>query len=103
MNFEKHHLVIYFAVSILIFAVIYTYIDRTSDESHFRGIEDKDSFLDKLYFSTATQATIGAGDITPRSRTSRMLFIIQAVITIVIFAYVASYVARRWGTEPMFP
>lgn len=56
-----------------------------------------------IYFSLTTQATLGYGDIVPRSYTARLLAVAQAVggmffVTILIARLVSVYSSRR-GTE----
>ncbi len=46
----------------------------------------KFSLLDRLYFSTITQATIGFGDVVPASKRVRVLATLQALSTLLIVA-----------------
>ena len=55
------------------------------DSDHWNGIDedddatDLDKFFNRLYFSVVTFSTVGYGDITPRSRTARLLVTSQIV------------------------
>lgn len=54
------------------FAAIYYFFQ---DKNSWNG--GQKSFIDCLYFSLATQATVGFGDITPRSEGMRFLVAVQ--------------------------
>ncbi len=60
------------------------------DYSHFNGIKKKndikfwDAFLNRFYFILITFTTIGYGDITPKSKTSRIITIIIILIIMVV-------------------
>jgi hypothetical protein len=52
------------------------------------------------YFSLVTLATVGYGDILPRSETARMMAMIEAVVgqfyvAVVVAAFVGMFAARR--------
>ena len=57
------------------------YTEIAADKSY------KFSLLDRLYFSTITQTTIGFGDVVPASRRVRMLAMLQAFCTLLIVAH----------------
>jgi len=48
------------------------------------------SFLDRLYFSMTTQATIGYGDIIPTSVSEKTCSIVQGVFGYFYLAFLAS-------------
>jgi len=55
---------------------------------------------DMTYFSLVTLATVGYGDILPRSETARMLAMIEAVVgqfyvAVIVAAFVGMFAARR--------
>ena len=55
---------------------------------------------DMTYFSLVTLATVGYGDILPRSETARMMAMIEAVVgqfyvAVVVAAFVGMFAARR--------
>jgi uncharacterized membrane protein len=52
---------------------------------HFNGVEEK-IFFDYVYFSATVQATIGFGDITPRTRMAKFLVMIQQLVVVFITA-----------------
>jgi hypothetical protein len=57
-----------------------------------------------LYFTVVTLATIGYGDIAPRTDTARIVVMIQVVVNIVILGSafkLISGVARRRGPHPL--
>jgi hypothetical protein len=62
------------AVSFFFAAIYYFFQDKDS----FNGSGNK-TFLDCLYFSLNTQATIGYGDIVPKSEGMRFLVSLQIV------------------------
>jgi hypothetical protein len=56
--------------------------------------------IDMTYFSLVTLATVGYGDILPRSETARMMAMIEAVVgqfyvAVVVAAFVGMFAARR--------
>lgn len=60
---------------------------------------DQWGFLDFLYFSVITQATIGYGDIIPNSRSARMLVMTQVLLAVAlltaVLTYAAAFIQRR--------
>ena len=60
------------------FAIIYWVMThRSAQVKHFKGLDDKSSLLSYFYYSLAMQTTIGGGDITPITKSARILAIIQ--------------------------
>ena len=59
---------------------------------------------DMTYFSLVTLATVGYGDILPRSETARMMAMIEAVVgqfyvAVIVAAFVGMFAARRRATD----
>ncbi len=50
-------------------------------KDHFQFRNDKQNYIDYLYFSTITSSTLGYGDIVPFSDTAKIIAIIQIMIT----------------------
>ena len=70
-------------ISIFLFALIYNFLEKQEND-HFHGLNgnrdvssNSSSYLDCLYFSVTTSTTVGFGDITPISRTARIVVMIQ--------------------------
>ncbi len=72
-------------IIILIFSVFY-YLIGKKDNTHFtikneKGINKyKISYFDALYLSIVTQSTVGYGDITPNSKITKIISMIQMVL-----------------------
>lgn len=79
------------------FAVMYVFISSI-DASSF-SIGHPLGVIEAVYFSVITSATIGYGDITPRSDTARMMVVIQVGISllyvITLFSAFASHLRDR--------
>ena len=71
----------FYSLLIIVFGCLYRVIDRYSAVPQFvRGGEPYHvSFQDSLYFSLITLATVGYGDIVPRSAVMQVLVAIQVV------------------------
>lgn len=59
---------------IIIFAIIYYFLDKYSDDcfTYFGHVKEL-NLLDCLYFSSTTQVTIGYGDILPNSYLAKIV------------------------------
>ncbi|USB32514.1 potassium channel family protein [Paenibacillus sp. YPG26] len=81
---------------ILFFMVVYTSIYKTFGESAFKGDNIGDSLISQLisflYFSLATFATVGYGDIRPVDDTSRLVVIMEILFSFVTVAYALSMI-----------
>ena len=77
----KDRLLLYIVLS-FIFAFIYNLMDH--DE--FRGFHEDSYFLDHLYYSVTTQATIGFGDISPISKRAKVVSMLHALMVFILFA-----------------
>lgn len=70
-------------ISMLIVVIVFTCIFCLFDETHFNGIDEPETLIQKLenrlYFTTSTVSTAGYGDISPKSMECR------AVATLLMF------------------
>ena len=66
-------------IFILFFSVIYY---RLKNDNHFTGLDSSSSFLDCFYFSFTTMSTVGYGDISPNSATSKIIVMFQQLIVL---------------------
>ena len=62
----------------ILFAIIYRILAKNNN--HFKGLTADSPLLDFLYYSITTQTTVGYGDITPISRVSKILAMLQMSI-----------------------
>lgn len=76
--------------SILVFAAAYNGVARQSAE--FEGLRTR---VDALYFTVATVATVGYGDITARGQTARILVMGQITYSFVFLTAAATALSRR--------
>lgn len=58
------------------FAALYAHMHRI-DETHFQF---SDGLVDPLYFSLTTTATVGYGDMHPRSRSAKIVVMAQQIL-----------------------
>jgi voltage-gated potassium channel len=63
-------------IMVIIFSLIYYFID----DNNFNNMGP--TYLDNLYFSFITFASIGYGDITPNTPLAKILVIIQSMLLI---------------------
>ena len=89
---QKYKILKYFLIQfllILIFSCIYWSL---GSPENFDFISDNKnlnlSYLDALYFTLATQTTVGYGDITPKSQKLRGIVIIQIILLISFIIYI---------------
>ena len=61
---------------VLLFAEIYWTMDTSSGSKHFGFGE----YLDSLYFTTVTSSSTGYGEITPKTRSARIVVMIHLVL-----------------------
>jgi hypothetical protein len=64
----------------------------------YRYLEDW-SWIDSLYFSVVTLATVGYGDLTPQSEEGRLFTVFYIVVGIGIFAAVINFLVKRGATR----
>ena len=70
----------------IIYSLVYVVFCYDSDHWYGMDIDKESTLWDKLfnrfYFSIVTLSTVGYGDITPRTKTARMLVMIQMAFNI---------------------
>jgi len=100
-EFIRNVLIVCFMLSL--FVAIFMYFCR--DYRHFSGIQKKDdvkfwdAFLNRFYFILITFTTIGYGDISPVSKTARIITVsIILVIMISILKAFDSLISSYHGT-----
>jgi len=76
--------------SLLVFSAAYSSIARQTGE--FDGLRTR---VDALYFTVATVATVGYGDITARGQTARILVIGQITYSFVFLTAAATALSQR--------
>src|SRR5205085_12439057 len=80
---------------------IWKIFPRRGDEVVFAGINDKTPFLDCLYFSVVTIATLGYGDIAPKWWAVKLLANVEVVIGVgwitIMFALVMADLQPVFG------
>lgn len=79
----------FYSTAVIVFAGLYRLIDRLPRGPHFdlRGSSHAMSFSESLYFSVATMATVGYGDITPVSSVARILAAVQVLVGILLLLF----------------
>jgi voltage-gated potassium channel len=79
----------FFSLLVIVFASLYSIIDRYSVGAHFRVFgETRDiDFSEALYFSVVTIATVGYGDIVPGSSLVRVLATLEVVAGLVLLPF----------------
>ncbi|MFI6446385.1 potassium channel family protein [Kitasatospora sp. NPDC050543] len=78
------------AVSMVIFSASYYALSR--EPGAFIGLNTR---TDALYFTVITMSTVGYGDITPATQTTRLLVVLQILYNFVFLAAAASAVSGR--------
>ena len=68
----------------LISYIFFTFIYIQLDNSNFNNIDEKNSTLDKIYFSTITHSTIGYGDITPKTPRCKQIVLCHSMLILLI-------------------
>lgn len=63
-------------VLILLFAEIYWMMDSSAEGKHFSF----DGYIDSLYFTTVTSSSTGYGEITPKTRSARIVVMTHLLI-----------------------
>ena len=91
----------FYIITSLIFSVIYyivlPFIEGTHSLEWSRNvIKPVDSLLDCIYFSITSQATVGYGDIVPKSAGGKVVTIIQVIFGYFYIAFtVAFFTAKK--------
>ena len=65
-----------YLITSIIFGLIYYSI---RGNNNFKGLDEKSSFIDCLYFSLTTTSTVGYGDISPKSELARLFVILHQI------------------------
>ncbi len=92
----------------MVFGLLYWVLERTWPGSLFVAVGSSGGPLwlgDAIYFSFVTLATLGYGDIVPRSEAARGLAILEAVagqlyLAVMVARLVSLYVRRRDAESP---
>jgi hypothetical protein len=78
-------------IALVVFSFAY-YLLATNDPGEFTGLATR---LDALYFSTATAATVGYGDVHPTGQLARGIVTVHMVFNIVFIAAVVNLAKDR--------
>ena len=80
-----------YIVIAFIFAGLFASVWR-ADRTAFKGLSERPTFIDFVYYSVMTITTTGYGDVTPQSRPAKIVASAEALVglmwTIVVFAAV---------------
>jgi voltage-gated potassium channel len=91
----------FYSVLVIVFAALYRILSSISPAPDFvvAGQPGEISFVESLYFSVITMATVGYGDITPLSDLARLVAAVQVVVGILLllfgFSEILSYTRDR--------
>jgi hypothetical protein len=85
------HLVLALEIALVVFSFSYYLID-INDPNEFAGLATR---LDAIYFSTATAATVGYGDVHATGQLARTIVTLHMVFNLVFIAAVVN-LARDW-------
>ena len=85
------HLVLALEIALVVFSFSYYLID-INDPDEFAGLSTR---LDAIYFSTATAATVGYGDVHATGQLARTIVTLHMVFNLVFIAAVVN-LARDW-------
>ena len=79
MNFKA---ILFVLSTIIIFTCILCLFDKT----HFNGIDEDESLstliFNRFYFVTSSFSTVGYGDVSPKSKTTKLIVVILQLIII---------------------
>jgi len=91
----------FYALLIIIFACLYRIADMTTIVPQFivGGEAKRILFVEALYFSVVTMATVGYGDIAPNSMLVRALSGIEIVAGIIMLLFGFSEIMRNAGPD----
>jgi hypothetical protein len=85
------HLLLALEVALVVFSFVYYFV-ATRHPGEFAGLSTR---LDALYFSTATAATVGYGDVHPVGQEARGLVTLHMIFNIVFIAAVVNLAKAR--------
>jgi voltage-gated potassium channel len=79
----------WYSLLVIIFACLYTIIDRFSPETHFivSGEARDIRFSEALYVSVVTLSTVGYGDIVAHSSAARLLVAIEIFVGVLLLLF----------------
>jgi voltage-gated potassium channel len=91
----------FYSVTVIIYAALYASIDEVTDHAHFRilGELKQITFSESLYFSVATLATVGYGDIIPSSNLMRMLAASEVLVGVALLLFGFNEILRYGQRE----
>lgn len=88
---------------VLVFGGVYGALWKLGGEAMFSGLTKQPGFAEFAYFSLVTAATVGYGDVAPRSTAARLIAGAEIILslgwTLVVFAALISTFAAA-GTTP---
>jgi hypothetical protein len=92
---------------VLVFASVYGALWRLDGARTFSGLPGQPNFGDFAYFSLITAATVGYGDVAPRSTAARLSAGVEIIVslgwTIVVFAALMSIFAPTSSADNKSP
>jgi voltage-gated potassium channel len=93
--------VTFYALLVVVFACLYRIADLSSPVPQFvlHGSPERISFVDALYYSTATITTLGIGDISPTSYLVRALTGLEVVCGVLMLLFGFSEIMRSAGVD----
>lgn len=79
----------FYSFTVLLFAAVYSGIDRVTGDNHFRilGQLREITFPEAIYFSLVTLATVGYGDIIPASNLMRLLSSFEVICGVMLLLF----------------
>lgn len=79
----------FYSLLVIVFASLYRILDVYSSEDHFviGGATRDITFLESLYFSIVTLATVGYGDIVPRTDLVRAIVAVEIVLGVLLLLF----------------
>jgi voltage-gated potassium channel len=91
----------FYALLVVVFACLYRIADLSARVPQFalHGAPARISFVDALYYSTATITTLGIGDIAPTSNLVRAITALEVVCGILMLLFGFSEIMRSAGGE----
>ena len=85
----------FLALNVWVFAIIYWLMGDT----HLKGIDAADGFIDYLYFSVVTFTTLGYGDIAPVTAVGRGVLIVHIAIGYLGLGALLSILATKFASR----
>jgi len=93
----------FYALLVIVFACLYRIADMTTVDPQFvvGGLARRITFVEALYFSVVTMATVGYGDISPVSMLVRALSGIEILAGLMMLLFGFSEVMRNAGPDSL--